>query len=362
MPVSTFARFLLRAAVVLPLIAAPVVRAQTVYSEDFTGTSTTNAWYFFNGACLTAGTRSPGANPGQPPGCTGIGASYYNQNLVGGFNGTSGSAQTLPDPGGNGALRFTNGNPYGYSQNGAIVSAVPFPSTQGVQVTFKTVTYRGDSGGGGRDGADGMSFYLMDGSLPPGIGAWGGSLGYSCSNANPPYGGLVGAYLGLGIDEYGNFLNQGDNTASGFGYQWNRIGLRGYGNVAWPWLNANYPSYYPSSLTSAQQQAAVQSTCRTGNLWNYSVPAAPRPVLNALRKPLTVPDYAAIPGAYKVLAGLQIANESAIKRSQATPILYQLKITADGLLSLAYSVNGGALQSVITRQNIANSNGPMPAS
>ena len=32
----------------------------------------------------------------------------------------------------------------------------------GVQITFKTVTYRGDSGGAGGDGADGISFYLMD--------------------------------------------------------------------------------------------------------------------------------------------------------------------------------------------------------
>ncbi|MEJ0007897.1 MAG: hypothetical protein WDM77_16415 [Steroidobacteraceae bacterium] len=119
-------------------------------------------------------------------------------------------------------------------------------------MTFKTVTYGGT-------GADGISFYLMDGCVPvsgaimpatcaanaiyptgspnvPAIGATGGSLAYTCSNTNGPgsgagvtYDGLTGGYLGLGIDEYGNFLNQGDNTAVGYGFQAGRIGLRGAG-------------------------------------------------------------------------------------------------------------------------------------
>lgn len=335
--------------------------SQVTYSEDFTGASTTNSWYFFNGACLTASTSAASTSPGQLPGCTAIGSSYYNENLVGGQNGVSGSSQTLPDPTGSGALRFTNGAPGGYHQNGAIVSAAPFSTDAGLQISFKTITYRGDSGGGGGDGADGISFYLMDGAQPAGIGAWGGSLGYTCSNANPPYNGLVGGYLGLGIDEYGNFLNQGDNTATGYGYQWNRIGMRGAGNVSWSYLNANYAAYYPSSLNSSQQQSAVQATCSTGYLWNYSNPNAPTPVLTG-GSTTPVTDYAVIPNAYSLVAGVQIANENAMSRGAATPILYQLKITQDGLLSLSYSVNGGALQGVIKNQSITAANGALPAS
>ena len=241
---------------VLGAAATPfAAQAQMTVSEDFTGRTTSNSWWFFNGACLTASTLSgsepTGSSAGQIPGCTTIAASYYNKTagevLVGGFNGT------FPDPAGNGALRFTNGHPYGYSENGAVIFATPFPSGQGVAVTFKTVTYLGDSGGGGGDGADGLSFYLMDASKlntaiitgtgtgdGNGIGSWGGSLAYTCSNSNNPFNGLIGGYLGLGIDEYGNFLNgttntlgeagtsaTGDNTASGGGYQPGRIGLRG---------------------------------------------------------------------------------------------------------------------------------------
>src|SRR5205807_3239656 len=155
----------------LLVIAAPLVApAQTPVSEDFTGTTTANPWYFFADACLTAsaaaGVQPAGAgNNGQIPGCVAI-QSAYNENLVGGQNGVAGAAQTLPDPNGQGALRFTNGNPGGYRQHGAIVSTNPFPTGQGVSITFKTVTYRGDSGsiagGAGGDGADGISFFLMD--------------------------------------------------------------------------------------------------------------------------------------------------------------------------------------------------------
>ena len=127
--------------------------AQTVKSEDFTGSSSTNNWYYFNGACLTAGSDATGTSPGPIPGCMNIKSTYYNENLVGGQNGVSGSTETLPDPVGSGALRLTNGNPGGYHQSGAIVSAFSFPTSDGIQITFKTVTYRGNSGGAGHDGA-----------------------------------------------------------------------------------------------------------------------------------------------------------------------------------------------------------------
>lgn len=357
--------------------------ADNSIAEQFTGTTTNNPWYFFNGACLTASSSAATSDPGSPPGCTKD--SYYTENLVGGYNGASGTAVTLPDPAGNGALRFTNGcipdsgggcSNGGKSQNGAIISANTYTTDQGLDITFKTLTYRGDSGGANGDGADGMSFFLMDGSTDvtsnpqDDIGSWGGSLGYTCSNANPDYHGMVGAYIGLGIDEYGNFLNgttntlgesgtsaTGDNTASGGGYKPNRIGLRGAGNIAFPWLNANYSTYYPSSLTSSQRQAAVQATCQTGTLWDYSNPASPSNTGTA------VMDYPALTGAYTVISS-KIANEyskGGYSSQNAKPITYRLKITQNGLLTLDYSYNGGAWTGVITNQDITQQNGALPA-
>jgi type IV pilus assembly protein PilY1 len=347
------------------------------YCEDFTGAPLTRPWRAFNGACLTAG-----GGGASIPACVGL--PYYGaEQLVGGNSGT------LPDPVGNGALRFTNGRPGGYHQNGAIVldPSQKFSSTAGVQITFTTVTYRGDSGGAARDGADGISFFLMDAGVAPDVGAFGGSLAYTCSNANNDptiasdginqrgYDGLVGAYLGLGIDEFGNFLNgsnpltgyNGDNAinltnaAGGFGYVPNRIGMRGGGHVAWRWLNGNFPTQYPGSLTTGQRASSVQKTCKTGLLWDYSGDPN-NPVVSAVQPPASQPlDYPPIPGAFSVLNGVQIANEAAVTRNDGTPITYKLKITTDNHLSLSYSINAGVYQPVISNQDITASNGALPA-
>jgi type IV pilus assembly protein PilY1 len=363
-------------ALALGLLAGSAARAQTTttYSENFTGSSTTNSWYFINGACLTAGTgaTSTAANPA----C--VGSTYYTNKgdtLIGGDTGT------LPDTAasGGGALRFTNW----FNENGAILSNFNFPlSSTGLAVSFTTVTYEGDSGGGGGDGADGISFFLQNATSAADVGAFGGSLGYTCSNTNndatlrpsgQPRGfdGLAGGYVGLGIDEYGNFLNSPDNTSSGDPiptsggpyasgasgqYQPGRIGMRGPGSTTWSSLNATYPTLYPSSLSNATRAQAVQSTCSTGHIWDYSLSTP-------AQTSATAPNYTAIPNAWQALpASEPIANESATTRSQGTPITYNLKITSAGLLSLTYSYNGGALQTVISGVDITSAGAnPLPA-
>ena len=258
----------------LPLSTPPAQAAtpnctSTNVSENFTGASTNCQWYFFTGACMTAGNIPFGstASPGLLPQCAGD--PYYGAQVQ--VGGNSGNLNTTPDtPVTGGALRFTND---ANAQSGAIVSNFAFAlAANGLQVTFTTETYEGDSGGGNHDGADGMSFFLVDDSFvesndpttgisygannggPYGVtlGDWGGSLGYTCSNTNNSagqgYAGMIGGYIGLGIDEFGNFLNgdaftagtlsySGDNTSSGYGYVPNRIGLRGAGATAWAYLS-----------------------------------------------------------------------------------------------------------------------------
>ncbi len=375
---------LLAALAAIALLAPLLARAQaTTFQDNFTGNSASNSWTAIDGACLTAGDGT-----GSIPAC--VGNSYYttSQAWVGGNTGT------LPDSNGYGALRLTNGCKgsgcggsfnNGYNQAGGIISNTTYPTGSGLQITFTTYTYEGNSGGNGggtgideHDGADGMSFFLLNGTVasPFGgvydVGAFGGSLGYTCSDSNNDpkphpdattrhYDGLVGAYLGLGIDEYGNFLNPGDNTSTGPGLQAGRIGLRGAGSVSWDWLHATYPTKFPNTWTASQQATAVQNTCKSGYLEDYNgtqlTVSGQKVNLAALDE-----DYDAIPNAYKILSGVQIANESATKRSGATPITYDLNITQNGVLSLSYSINGGAYQPVLSPQYITNNNLALPAS
>jgi type IV pilus assembly protein PilY1 len=296
---------------ILGALAANLSGAQQVsFTEDFTGIASANDWYFFSGACLTAGNSVSTTNPGKIPGCATILSSYYNTAanadpyLVGGDSGFLGSntapagpASQVLDPVGSGALRFTNGsqniggtNKYGHNERGAILSKFTFDTNAGIQVTFKTVTYHGDSGGAGTDGADGISFFLQDGSQTPGLGAFGGSLAYSCANNNNPYDGLTGGYIGLGIDEYGNFLNgtnlvvgyagtnvaTGDNSAYGYGYKPGRIGLRGAGSISLPALTTAYGNdpadptkpFYPVSLATSCSLTGGTYSAATNNCIN----------------------------------------------------------------------------------------------
>jgi type IV pilus assembly protein PilY1 len=424
------------------LLCPGLVRAQATYAEDFTRDTLKNSWYASGGTCLTAGNLA--AAPASPPtnaiiGCVANLTAYYQQQsdkdpaLVGGFNGT------FPDPVNNGALRFTNGSPSGQFERGSLVSGFTFPTAQGVSISFNTVTYLGDGGGDGKDGADGISFFLMDacvplaGTTPPAgcttnygsgpytpIGANGGSLGYSCNNGNPVADGVPGAYLGLGIDEYGNFLNgvsntlkdpngyntgghAPDNTIDGGFYDPGRIGLRGAGNVNWQYLNNLYGTdpgsgsntpYYPGpcaantgvydavknfcetcpnkgtynttthscpnngTVTDVTPLATteMQKTCSTGFLYNYSNSGNPKKTTTAIA------DYSAILNGFtsaKNIGG-PIAAEGAATRGKATPIVYNLQITPDSKLSFQLSYNGGAFKNILTNTDFSKASGAIP--
>jgi len=334
--------------------------AQLVISDTLTGTSSSFDWKSLNGACLTAG---DGKTKSTIPACSGL-AYYTNKKatLVGGQNGT------IPDKDGSGALRLTNGDTTtsgsnGTNQTGAVVSNFTFPTNQGLQVTFSTVTYGGNSytGIAKNTGADGISFFLADGSESPTVGALGGSLGYSCSNGNPTYDGVAGGYIGIGIDEFGNFSNKGDNTSTGPGQGASRISIRGAGNTNWTSLSTGaYKKYYPSNLSADDQKAAVQNTCKTGKIWDYSKGAK-----SAAATSINLPYNYNFIQKSDLPSNVVIQSQQAVatpKRSAATPITYALKITQDGLLTLQYSYNGGATQTVVSNQKITDSNGPLPSS
>ena len=124
------------------------------------------------------------------------------------------------DGAGNGWLRLTSASG---NQAGTAIYNTAFPSTDGIVVRFTYATYGGS-------GADGFSFFLLDGStVNPQPGPAGGALGYAMDRTSA---GLTNAYVGIGFDEFGNFSNDsalgtppGTNT-----FTPNSIVLRGSGN------------------------------------------------------------------------------------------------------------------------------------
>ena len=104
------------------------------------------------------------------------------------------------DPEGQGTLRFTsNAN----DQASFIIYDFPVRSDAGLELQFDYFAYGGT-------GADGISFFLIDGEdSPQRSGGFGGSLGYAPrTDQNIP--GLVGGYIGIGFDEFGNFASARD--------------------------------------------------------------------------------------------------------------------------------------------------------
>src|SRR5665213_838221 len=82
-PMNSLQRLLALFALVVAVGVAPATPAQTLLTEDFTGTTSSanggiGNWLFFDGACLTAGTSTSLASPASSiPACTTVLNSYY---------------------------------------------------------------------------------------------------------------------------------------------------------------------------------------------------------------------------------------------------------------------------------------------
>ena len=156
---------------------------------------------------------------------------------------TSGGA----DPAGAGWLRLTNAVDW---QAGSAIYTTPFSSTEGVQATFTYATYGGT-------GADGITFYLIDGATAsPTVGGLGGALGYSWAGDSGTDG-VTGGYVGIGFDECGNFSHWdfGDCNPWCPGSMPNSVTLRGSGNLG---TGFNYLTHASHTIETGDRAGAYR--------------------------------------------------------------------------------------------------------
>ncbi|ACB76811.1 beta strand repeat-containing protein [Opitutus terrae] len=146
--------------------------------------------------------------------------------VVGGTNYTPNlTAASGVDSPGNGWLRLTSAGgqqaTYAYdsqSFNGADAT---------IAVKFSYAAYGGS-------GADGITFFLADASKTFSVGAYGGSLGYAqktlVAGGEADIQGMNGGYIGLGIDEFGNYSNATEGRIGGIGSNPGNVSVRGPGS------------------------------------------------------------------------------------------------------------------------------------
>lgn len=175
------------------------------------------------------------------------------------------------DPANNGWLRLT---PAALTKAGYAYINQSFPSTLGVLADFEYKTWRSDNPAFG--GADGIGVFLFDATTSPfKLGPNGGSLGYTATAAGN---GLSGGYIGVGLDEFGNF----SSTQGGPGQTPNAVVLRGPSTAALATSNLylsgasvgqiGYGTLTPTRPTDAQFYRRVQiEITPTGALNTFSV-------------------------------------------------------------------------------------------
>jgi len=139
---------------------------------------------------------------------------------------TSDGTGILPSIVNPGYLRLTNN-----TGNNAKAATVPgiFPAAGNyISVEFRQYAYNGS-------GADGIAVTLSDYSVPAVPGAFGGSLGYAQRTGVV---GFAGGWLGVALDEYGNYQNPTEGRLGGPGFIVDSVGARGSGSgmTGYNWL------------------------------------------------------------------------------------------------------------------------------
>ncbi|MEG5226443.1 DUF4347 domain-containing protein, partial [Microcoleus sp. AT9b-C5] len=176
------------------VLAAYPYALGTLVNETFKNSTVRGPWIYGgnNGALFDPSSGVPAANQ-RIPGITGGTVSGVLPALGG----------STP---GDGALLLT---PAVNLREAFVIYNNPIPSTDGLRVQFDFYSYGSSQQFPSPQPfispqpGDGLGFFLIDGTVSPTrTGGYGGSLAYAPRTGIP---GIEGGYLGIGLDEFGNF-------------------------------------------------------------------------------------------------------------------------------------------------------------
>lgn len=179
---------------------------------------------------------------------------------------TSDATGILPSIVNSGYLRLTNN-----TGNNAKAVTVPgiFPAAGNyISVEFRQYAYNGS-------GADGIAVTLSDYAVPAVPGAYGGSLGYAQETGI--HDGFAGGWLGVGLDEYGNYQNATEGRLGGPGFTVESVGARGSGAV-----QAGYRWLGGTSSLSPKIDNNTSTTASLGYYYQVVVDARNDPASTAI--------------------------------------------------------------------------------
>ena len=176
----------------------------TLFHETFTG-ATADEFTAVGSACLT------GAHEGVVP--------PAGDHALGGCPPELSTGPVPPNGAApRGYLRLTDAS---NDQSGAALYNTPLPANGGLDITFEAWQYGKTDLWPAAPPADGLSFFLVDGTVPlTHPGAFGGSLGYAqkLPDDNPAAAilpGVEGGYLGVGLDTLGNYFGDWEHRSNG---------------------------------------------------------------------------------------------------------------------------------------------------
>jgi len=229
----------------------------------------------------------------------------------------------IDDANNDGWLRLTK---FVNNQKGYAYISSKFPSTLGALIDFEYKIWRTNISE--NSGADGIGVFLFDASKSFSLGGYGGSLGYAPKTTTTTTTfGLNGGYIGIGIDEYGNFSNPTEGRVGGPGKKPNSIVLRS--------VTTNDLQTTNQYLIGVQLQASPTSNL---NSVDYNTATITRPTDSEFYRRIKI---TVMPNAGKY--DITVKWRTATNRPDSTILTYQTTEVPPDSLRIGFAASTGAL-------------------